>query len=191
MIRELRQLMPGVGGVKLHKVLKDQLEGHSIHIGRDRFFALLREHQLLVRIKRRYAVTTRSDHPYHKWPDLTAGLSVEGPNRLWVSDITYLRTQDGFNYLSVVTDAYSRKIVGYHLSQQLKAQGPVIALKKGLKSLEGPSALIHHSDRGIQYCCQEYVSLLQDHRISISMTQSGSPYENAIAERVNGILKRI
>lgn len=190
MIRDLRQTMPGVGGIKLHKIVKQQLQGHSLLIGRDRFFNLLRKHDLLVKHKRRYAVTTQSHHHYHKWPDLTAGLSVNAAAQLWVCDITYLRTTGGFIYLSLITDAYSRKIVGYHLSQQLKAQGPIIALKKAIKALpQGTCNLVHHSDRGIQYCCRDYVALLQDHTINISMTQSGSPYENALAERVNGILK--
>lgn len=189
MIRDLRKSMPGVGGIKLHKILKEQLHGHDILVGRDRFFDLLRTHDLLVRHKRRYTVTTHSFHHYYKWPDLTGGLTVNAASILWVSDITYLRTSDGFNYLSLITDAYSRKIVGYHLSQHLKAQGPIIALKKAIKDLKTPCNLVHHSDRGIQYCCQEYVALLQQHAINISMTQSSSPYENALAERVNGILK--
>jgi putative transposase len=189
-VKSLRQAMPGVGGVALHKILKQHLQGHRVIIGRDRFFSLLRDNDLLVRRKRKYVRTTDSNHHYRKWPNLITGLTVNRPAQLWVSDITYLSTENGFNYLSLITDAYSRKIVGYHLSQHLKAQGPVIALKKAIKSLSGPaSELIHHSDRGIQYCCQEYVSLLQSNGIDISMTQSGSPYENAIAERVNGILK--
>lgn len=189
-VKDLRAVMEGVGGVKLHKVLKEQLHGHQIIVGRDRFFNILRCNNLLVKPKRRYVTTTNSYHHYHKWPDLTAGMTINEPARLWVCDITYLRTESGFIYLSLVTDAYSRKIVGYHLSQLLKAQGPIIALKKAIKSLNGsPLQLIHHSDRGIQYCCNEYVQLLIDNNIGISMTQSGSPYENAIAERVNGILK--
>jgi putative transposase len=189
-VKDLRAVMEGVGGVKLHKVLKEQLQGHQIIVGRDRFFNILRSHDLLVKPKRRYLTTTNSYHHYHKWPDLTTGMSINEPATLWVSDITYLRTESGFIYLSLVTDAYSRKIVGYHLSQLLKAQGPIIALKKAIRSLNGkPLQLIHHSDRGIQYCCHEYVQLLLDNNIGISMTQSGSPYENAMAERVNGILK--
>ncbi|WP_343703864.1 IS3 family transposase [Chitinophaga sp.] len=190
LVRQLRSTMPGVGGVKLHKIVQQQLQGHAVLIGRDRFFKLLGSHDLLVRPRRRYVTTTHSHHYYRKWPDLTAGLSITGSSQLWVSDITYLRTEKGFLYLSLVTDAYSRKIVGYHLSQQLGAQGPVIALKKAISSLAGGVAgLVHHSDRGIQYCCQEYVQILQQSGIAISMTQSGSPYENAQAERVNGILK--
>ena len=106
-----------------------------------------------------------------------------------MSDITYLTTQNGFIYLSLITDAYSRKIVGYHLSQHLKAQGCLIALHKAISSLSSNACVIHHSDRGIQYCCDTYIETLQNNNIAISMTQNGSPYDNAIAERINGILK--
>ena len=190
-VRELRALMPRLGTLKLHLLLKEELKDHHIHIGRDRLYKLLSEHNLLVRRnKRKYVVTTNSNHPFRKYSDLRTALVPDGPNQLWVSDITYLSTTNGFLYLSLVTDAYSRKIVGYHLSQQLKAKGTVIALKKAIGSLPvGTKGLIHHSDRGIQYCCHPYVSMLQEHGIAVSMTQSGSVYDNALAERVNGILK--
>ena len=137
-----------------------------------------------------YARTTHSDHRYGKWPDLTTTAKIRAAGELWVSDITYLRTKTGFVYLSLITDAYSKKIVGYHLSQSLKAQSCIIALNKAITGGQyNATKLIHHSDRGIQYCCDEYVTRLQSSNIRISMTQSGSPYENAIAERVNGILK--
>ena len=190
MVKQLRNTMPGVGGVKLHKIIKQQLQGHSLLVGRDRFFNLLRQHDLLVKSRRRYVTTTDSHHHFHKWPDLTFAITVEAPFLLWVSDITYIRTDNGFLYLSLITDAFSRKIVGHHLGHRLKAQGPVIALRKAISSLpKGQAGLVHHSDRGIQYCCDQYVALLQENGIKISMTQSGSPYENAMAERVNGILK--
>lgn len=190
LVRQLRTTMPGVGGVKLLQIVRQNMQGHPVLIGRERFFKLLRQHDLLVRPRRRYVATTQSHHHYRKWPNLTSGLSITAPSMLWVSDITYLRTGSGFVYLSLVTDAYSRKIVGYHLGQQLRAQGPLIALRKAISSLSTrPPRLIHHSDRGIQYCCLQYVQLLQQSGIDISMTQSGSPYENALAERVNGILK--
>jgi transposase InsO family protein len=190
-IRSIRTVIPGIGGSKLHLMLKEELNVHGIAIGRDRFFRLLREHNLLIKKRKRYVQTTWSDHPYKKWPDLTENIRVKAPEQLWVSDITYLRTESGFIYLSLITDAYSRKIVGYHLSQQLKAQGCLIALNKAIATLNTANKkyLIHHSDRGIQYCCEPYVLLLQSSNIRISMTQSGSPYDNAIAERVNGILK--
>lgn len=189
LIKSVRRSLPKVGAVKLLHILKEDFLAHEISIGRDRFFALLKKYDLLVRRKKRYAVTTNSKHPYKKWPDRIRQLEVTAPEQLWVSDITYLRTTKGFIYLSLITDAYSRKIVGYHLSQQLKAQGCLIALNKAINSRSSDHPLIHHSDRGIQYCCEPYVTLLQQHDIAISMTQSGSPYDNAVAERVNGILK--
>lgn len=190
MIREHRESWAG-GAVKLHKLLRPILSGHQIMIGRPRFFKLLYAHRLMLpKRKSRYARTTDSNHPYYKWPNLTRDLVPGGPSQLWVSDMTYLRTEQGFNYLSIVTDAYSRKIVGYHLSQRLNAKGPIIALNKAIKSLPGKvENLIHHSDKGSQYACTDYVALLQGHQIGISMTEAGGPYENAMAERVNGILK--
>jgi len=190
MIKQHRQLWAG-GAVKLHKLLHPILLQHHICIGRPRFLKLLYAHQLMLpKRKSHYTRTTNSNHGYYKWPNLTGNLVIKGPHELWVSDITYLRTQQGFNYLSVVTDGYSRKIVGYHLSLRLKAQGPIIALKKAIKQLPFISqSLIHHSDKGSQYACNDYVALLQGHKIGISMTESGGPYDNAMAERINGILK--
>ena len=191
LVKQQRQLWDG-GAIKLYKTLKPELLAHHITMGRPRFLTLLRAYNLMLpRRKSRYVRTTDSSHPYHKWPDMTTAITVDRACQLWVSDITYLRTDNGFNYLSLVTDAYSRKIVGYHLSHKLKAQGPLIALNKAIKMLPVDGyKLIHHSDRGIQYCCHEYIGLLELHQIKVSMTQSGSPYENALAERVNGILKR-
>lgn len=182
---------PSIGAVKTLKIIKSELDDYNITIGRDRFYRLLRDHDLLVRSRRRrYAITTDSNHPFRKYADLTAGLKPQRAGELWVSDITYVRTWGGFAYLSLITDVYSRKIVGYHLSQSLSAKGCLIALDKAIGSLQNnPEGLIHHSDRGIQYCCDAYVSRLQANKIEISMTQNGSPYENALAERVNGILK--
>ena len=189
LVRTIRRLLPRVGGLKLLHILEDDFTAHNVCIGRDRFFQLLKKYDLLVRRRKRYVITTWSNHPYKKWKDLVKGMQVTGAEQLWVSDITYLKTKSGFIYLSLITDAYSRKIVGYHLSQQLKAQGCVIALNKALSSRIRDSYLVHHSDRGIQYCCELYVSVLQQNGIGISMTESGSPYDNAVAERVNGILK--
>lgn len=172
-VKTIRQRIKGIGGLQLYTMLREELQLHNIHIGRDRFYDLLRKHNLLIKIRKRYAITT----------------AIE---QLWVSDITYLRTENGFAYLSLITDAYSRKIVGYHVSQHLKAQGCIISLEKAISQLSTEKEkrkLIHHSDRGIQYCCESYISILQNNNINISMTQTGSPYDNAIAERVNGILK--
>jgi putative transposase len=186
----IRHLQPRIGCIKLHRMLKEDLAGHHIFIGRDRFCKLMRRLNLQVKRKRRYACTTDSNHRYHKWSDLTPGLQLTAPGQLLVSDITYLRTTKGFVYLSLITDAYSRKIIGHHLSLHLKAEGCLIALNKALGSLQNKgSAVIHHSDRGIQYCCDAYIQKLQQNHIKISMTQNGNPYENALAERVNGILK--
>ena len=189
LVTKVREQLPRIGGLKLFYMLKNDFLSHNIAMGRDSFFKLLREYNLLVKRKRHYVRTTDSNHMFRKWPDLTRNLKIKSAQQLWVSDITYLRTENGFIYLSLITDAFSRKIVGYHLSQHLKVQGCLVALKKAILSLSNPDGLIHHSDRGIQYCCEPYVAVLQSHGIRISMTQSGSPYENAIAERVNGILK--
>jgi putative transposase len=191
-VRSIRSSIPGIGGLKLHMMIKEKLKLHHISIGRDRFFDLLREHGLLIKRRKRFVQTTYSNHPYRKWSNLIIDLKVTATEQLWVSDITYLRIDNGFVYLSLVSDVYSRKIVGYHLSQQLKAKGCIIALQKAIAALSSSvdkRALIHHSDRGIQYCCEPYVSILQENNIGISMTQTSSPYDNAIAERINGILK--
>jgi putative transposase len=189
-VKQVRVCMPRIGAIKLLQIIKDQLIAHHMAIGRDSFYDVLRRHDLLIKRRKRYVKTTDSNHHYKKWPNLTIGLQVNGPEQLWVSDITYLRTVDNFIYLSLITDAWSKKIVGYHVSQYLKAQGCLISLDKAIASLPGhPTALIHHSDRGIQYCCDLYVDRILKSGIQISMTQNGSPYDNAIAERVNGILK--
>jgi len=179
-----------IGGAKTLMIIKPHLLQFGVKIGRDRLYKIMRVNNLLVKRKRKYAVTTNSDHPYKVYRDLTGELQITGPNQLWVSDITYLRTWKGFAYLSLITDAYSRKIVGHHLSQSLKARGSLIALEKAISTLDPDMKRpVHHSDRGIQYCCEAYVKRLKDAGIGISMTQNGSPYENALAERVNGILK--
>jgi len=135
--------------------------------------------------------TTDSHHWYRKYPNLIAELALTSAEQLWVSDITYIRTLEGFNYLSLITDGYSRKIVGYALHQTLEAVGCMAALNMAVlgRTYKSPFVLIHHSDRGIQYCSQNYTAILNKENIAISMTQSGSPYENALAERVNGIIK--
>ncbi len=191
-VKTIRQDLKDIGGLQLHNMLREELQLHNVLMGRDGFYELLKKHNLLIKRKKRHTVTTHSNHPYYKWSDLSGNLIITGTEQLWVSDITYLRTENGFVYLSLITDAYSRKIMGYHVSQYLKAQGCIIALNKaiaGLTVAKENRKLVHHSDRGIQYCCEPYVSTLQENNIQISMTQTGSPYDNAIAERVNGILK--
>jgi transposase InsO family protein len=159
-------------------------------MGRDAFFDLLQASNLLVRRKKRKIYTTQSFHWYRKYPNKIKGLTPNGPNQIWVSDITYWKINCGYVYISLITDAYSRKIVGYNLADTLDAIETTQALKNALGDLQKkPIGLIHHSDRGLQYCSSGYVKLLKDHQIEISMTENGDPYENALAERVNGILK--
>lgn len=189
-VRELRNQMPRIGTRKLHFMLASQLNAHHINIGRDKLFDILGDYGLLVRRrKRRKAITTNSDHPFKKYPNLIKGMIPTGSGQLWVSDITYIRLKEKFGYLSLVTDAYSRKIMGYCLWPTLKKEGPLLALEKAIAARGTPDRLIHHSDRGLQYCCSSYISNLNKQQIAISMTEKGDPYENAIAERVNGILK--
>jgi len=164
---------------------------HNFQIGRDAMFDLLSERGLLVRKRKRSGcVTTFSKHRFKKYPNIIRDFVPNAPNQLWVSDITYIHLADGFAYLSLITDAYSRKIVGFYLSKDLSARGPLNALKIAIKTNHAITGLIHHSDRGVQYCCDAYVKILTDEKIKISMTENGDPLENAIAERVNGILKQ-
>lgn len=189
-VKEIREQMPRIGTRKLRYMLSETLQKHDISIGRNKLFDLLAEYGMLVRRrKRRYVSTTDSNHPFRKYPNLVRELQVIRPNHLWVSDITYISLREKFCYLNLVTDAYSRKIVGYCLHPSLKKEGTLAALNMALKTQPGSTTLIHHSDRGLQYCCSEYIALLESRNISISMTEKGDPYENAIAERVNGILK--
>jgi putative transposase len=184
--------MPRIGTRKLYHMLTDALQEHKIKIGRDKLFDLLEEHGMLVRRrKRRKVSTTDSNHPFRRYPNLTRELQVMRPNQLWVSDITYIRLIDEFCYLSLVTDAYSRRIVGYCLYPTLQKEGPLAALQMALSNLPstGEESLIHHSDRGKQYCCDAYVNMLMEKKTIISMTEKGDPYENALAERVNRTLK--
>ena len=183
-------LLPQLGTRKLYKLLGAELKSQGLKIGRDGLFDLLREEALLVERKRKYVKTTDSRLWMRQYPDLAKGIKLERPEQLWVADITYLTTQQGHCYLHLITDAYSKKIVGYKLSEGLAASETVQALKSALASRRYDGALTHHSDRGLQYCSKEYTELLKQHKISISMTQTGSPYDNAIAERINGILKQ-
>ena len=187
MIEEYREDMGRIGGRKLWKELNKHLpEG----IGRDKLFDILDKYHLKVHRRRRTGRTTWSESWLHRFPNLVKDLVLTAANQVWVSDITYIETESGFVYLHLVTDAYSKKIMGWCLAPGLHAQHTIEALQMAIRnagcSLKG---LIHHSDRGCQYCCEKYVKLLQDNGIEISMTQSGDPRDNAIAERVNGILK--
>jgi putative transposase len=187
----IRREQPRLGGRKLLHKLNGFMQAHTIRMGRDALFDLLRSQGLLVKKRRRGKPrTTFSFHRFYKYPNCIVEFIPTSPNQLWVSDITYICLDKKFAYLSLVTDAYSRKIVGYDLCKTLSASGCVTALQMAVN--QAPSSdeeLIHHSDRGIQYCSNDYVKLLEKHHIGISMTQSGDPLENALAERVNGILK--
>ena len=191
-VRCIRSEQNRIGVRKLHHMMAGALEGHGVRIGRDALFDLLREHSMLVRRRRsRRPRTTYSALWMKRYPNLAKGFEPVGALQLWVSDITYIRVGEGFCYLSLVTDAYSRKIVGHHLSDDLTARGCVSALKMALKSEAGETTgLIHHSDRGLQYYSSRYMKLLKSARIRVSMSEKSDPLENAIAERVNGVLKQ-
>ncbi len=192
LVKEIRTRHKRIGTRKLYGLIAPSLEEHNIKIGRDRLFNLLSENNLLIRKRRRKITTTYSSHWLRKYPNLIRGYSPTAPNQLWVSDITYWKIGTGEHlYISFITDAYSRKIVGHHVSDTLEAIGSIKALKNALSTLGKKSAynLMHHSDRGIQYCSTEYVKILKRNSIEISMTENGDPLENAIAERVNGIIK--
>lgn len=184
-VQEIRRRQPRVGARKLHKMIQSQ----GLGIGRDKLFSILRENRLLVKARKCYAKTTNSRHRFRKYKNLIRDLELTAPNQVYVSDITYIDTLDGFCYLCLITDAFSRKIVGWDLSDSLSIEGARRALKMALSQLDDASGLIHHSDRGIQYCSYKYVEDLQKRGVRISMTEENHCYENAIAERLNGILK--
>lgn len=193
-VREIREEDPGIGGYKLWLMLTE-LYGREIIPGRDSFFTLLRRHQLMLP-PRKARHTTNSNHRYHKWKNLVKDITLTAANQLWVSDITYIQLANGdVAYLHLVTDAYSHKIIGWKLADTLRAAISVEALQMAIDQAiemggrECLKGLIHHSDRGVQYCCDAYVQKLQEYEISISMTEDYKPTDNAIAERVNGIIK--
>ncbi|MBT2623780.1 IS3 family transposase [Chryseobacterium sp. ISL-6] len=186
---EIRKNHPRIGTRKLYIILEGFMLEHQIKIGRDALFDLLSEHQLLIRRRTRKITTTQSHHWLKKYPNLIKNFTPKAPNQLYVSDITYWKTEFGNTYISLITDAYSHKIVGHNLAETMEAIESVKALEIAISELENGKNLIHHSDRGTQYCSGKYVKLLQDYEIKISMTETGDPLDNAIAERVNGILK--
>jgi transposase InsO family protein len=190
LVKRERQLQPRLGGRKLLHLLRAYLQEAGIQIGRDRFFELLAENDLLVEPKRGTPRTTNSRHSLPTFGNLLQGRLLSTPNEAWVSDLTYIRTDEGFLYAALITDAYSRKIVGAHIGDSLEAEGCLAALEHALADLPADKHPIHHSDRGCQYCCHEYVKLLQTRGLPVSMTQVMHCYENAKAERVNGILKQ-
>jgi putative transposase len=194
-VKEIRQYHRFMGTRKLYELLQPFLLEHQIKIGRDALFDLLSEHKLLIRKRVRRIHTTQSYHMFHKWSNLIKNIELTEINQLWVSDITYWKVfSDTFLYISFITDAYSHKIIGYQIAETLQVVESVIALKRAILSSNWvgsnrPFQLIHHSDRGIQYCNPSYIRLIQENKIQISMTENGDPRENSIAERVNGIIK--
>lgn len=192
LVSDKRKIWKRGSGRNLHKSLEKEFQTHQIKIGRDKFFNFLREHQLLIKPKRYRAKTTCSYHHFNRYPYLIKDITPIRGNEIWVSDITYLwlKEKDSFCYLSLITDLYSRKIVGYHVHQDLSVNGCIEALKKALKQRKNKSeSLTHHSDRGVQYCSHAYVKLLNKNNIQISMTQTGDPLENAVAERIHKTIK--
>lgn len=189
-VRRIRRQIPGIGTAKLHDLMKDFVRGHQIKLGRDKLHKLLKDNNLLSQRKDRRVRTTNSEHCYYKYPNRAKNLIPKRSNTLWVADMTYIPLGSNFVYLSVILDAYSRKIVGWHLDKTMQAQGSVQALDMALLSRTNPSQpLIHHSDRGVQYCSWKYVNRLRNENVSISMAESGDPNENAMAERVFRTLK--
>lgn len=188
LVHRVRRQHSKMGVRKLHDRIAPDLQAKGIKMGRDALFDRMRAAGLLIKRRRRGTITTDSRHRFRCYTNLLEGLAIARPEQVWVADITYIRLVDGFAYLSLITDAYSRKIMGYHLHPTLEAEGCLQALNKALKNRQYDGALIHHSDRGIQYCSHDYTRRLTKAGVAISMTLSGSA-ENAIAERVNGILK--
>lgn len=189
-VQKMRRQLPRVGTRKLQELIAPELAAHQIEVGRDYLFDLLAQHKLLIRQRKRKAYTTDSRHWMRKYANLTSQLVVDRPEQLWVSDMTYIRIQNQWGYLSLITDAWSRKIMGFCLRSDMLAEGCVAALQMALDNrVYKEQPLIHHSDRGSQYCCKQYVNMLSSVGIAISMTENGDPYENALAERVNGIIK--
>lgn len=189
MVLEIRKQMPRIGSKKLYYLLHQDLK--TLKIGRDKFIDILRSNHLLITPKRSYHITTNSHHRFRKYTNQIIDLEINKPEQVWVSDITYIGKRDKPCYLSLITDAYSKKIVGYNVSDNLNTESSLAALRLAIKQRKNKDLiLIHHSDRGLQYCANEYQKVLSKNRIKPSMTQNADPYENAVAERINGILKQ-
>lgn len=189
LIRRERSRQPRIGARKLLCMIGADLKSAGVEIGRDRFFSLLSRHKLLVAPRRRSVCTTSSWHGFGVHPNLARDLELTGVHQLWVSDITYIRTLEGFMFLSLVMDVFSRTIVGHDTSDSLEMEGALSALTMAQRQLPASAQTIHHSDRGSQYCCREYVAKLKQREMRISMTEVNHCYENGKAERLNGILK--
>ncbi|WP_220763456.1 IS3 family transposase [Flavobacterium sp. UMI-01] len=189
MVLEVRKSMPRLGTKKTYHILLKELQ--LMKIGRDKLFDILRANHLLIQPKRSYHITTNSHHRFRKHQNHILELEINRPEQVWVSDITYIGKREKPCYLSIVTDAYSKKVMGYNVSDNMNVQSSVVALKMAVNQRKNKSIpLIHHSDRGLQYCANDYQSILNKNGILPSMTQNSDPYENAVAERINGILKQ-
>jgi len=189
MVVNKRILQPRLGTRKLYHLLSGSINSLGIKIGRDALFDLLRSEHMLVEPMKSYTKTTNSKHWLHKHPNYYKDLWITSAEQAWVSDITYLRTRSGFCYLSLVTDSFSRKIMGYHVSPNLQTEGCIKALEIAIKQKTYDTPTLHHSDKGLQYCSEDYQSVLKENLMKCSMTDGYDPYQNALAERVNGILK--
>ena len=183
----IRRRQPLIGGKKLYMLLKPLLS--ELSLGRDKFFVILKKLNLLIKRRKKYATTTDSHHRFRKYGNKVKGIQITRPHQVYVSDITYIRVGKSFMYLFLITDTYSRMIVGWHLSTSLNLEDALVALKRALKKCPNPKDIIHHSDRGVQYCSHKYVKLLLKNGMQISMTEKNHCYENSLAERVNGTLK--
>ena len=193
LVHRERTLQPRLSGKKVYHLIKAELEEKLIKIGRDKLYDLLGQFDLLIKRRKSQCRTTDSTHAWRRYKNLVAGKPITGPNQVWVCDITYIRTTQGFVYLCLLMDAYSRKILGWCMHDSLEMEGYRKALKMALKTLPEnfkANSLIHHSDQGVQYCCKAYTQILNRHNIQISMASKGNCYENAQAERLNGILKQ-
>lgn len=189
LVLKIRQIMPRIGAKKLYYLLKIRL--NHLKIGRDKFIDILRANHLLIIPKRSYHITTNSHHRFRKHQNQILGLQIYRPEQVWVSDITYIGRRDKPCYLSLITDAYSKRIMGFNVADNMNTQSSLIALKNAIKQRRDKGrTLIYHSDRGLQFCSDQYQKLLQQNNIKCSMTQNSDPYENAVAERINGILKQ-
>ena len=190
MIKEKRKILSRLGTRKLHHLIKEELVQESLKCGRDKLFTYLREDDLLIKPKRRYVQTTDSKHWLRKYPNIIKNITITEPEQVWVTDITYIKTAEGNCYINMVTDAFSRKIMGYVIADNMETSSMIEAYKMALSNkIYKETSTIHHSDRGLQYCSKEYVKLSKSNNCLISMTENGDPYENALAERMNRIIK--
>ncbi len=189
LVHKERKILTRLGGKKLYHQIKPSLSASNIKFGRDKLFKLLAERKLLIKPHKTYTQTTMSKHWLRKYPNLVKDIKVTAPEQVWVSDITYIKSDEGNCYLNMVTDVFSRKIMGYAIADNMETASMIKAYQMAIKNRKTDRSLIHHTDRGLQYCSGEYVKLSTDNGVSISMTENGDPYENALAERMNRTIK--